>query len=220
MPSRGQFVEDRPVRLLVSLSEDVNSPYLEVKAHPFTVPNHNQGVIRLGIMPEVLHRLEQDIYKWTETHLLGENRTDFEVHMDKLLRGWSAHRRGQRPLAELRKMKCMWKVWSCKQFFVRQEPESQPIPFDMQFASIQDSLRLLAAGKISELERKVIEAIPEHIVKKEATDALITMWIVLWQMIFIYRQALRGMLEQEQTNAAPLPLASQFCQVGVHGVMR
>lgn len=131
--------------------------------------------------------------------------------MDKLLYGLVS-RQGQDPrmpktlLSNLLVMKSMWKVWHCKQFFIREDRVSQPFPLGLQCASIHDSLRLFAAQKISELERKVLADIQKYIAKKDAPGIpLTTKWLVLWQMIFIYRHSLIWMLEQQQTNAAPIP---------------
>ncbi|GAB1310502.1 hypothetical protein MFIFM68171_00712 [Madurella fahalii] len=212
LPSRGQFVENRRV-LRISLSENIGSPCLEVTVQPFALPNQrDQGVIRWGVMPDTLRSLEDEICAWIEQDILDGNKTEFEAHMDKLLHGLVAQQ-GQHPqmpktlLLNLFTMRSMWKVWNCKQFFVRQELASQPVPLDLRFASIQDSLRLFAAERISELERNVLADIQKHIAKKDSTGVpLITKWLVLWQMIFIYRHSLRWLLEQQQTNAAPMPM--------------
>jgi hypothetical protein len=112
----------------------------------------------------------------------------------------------------------MWKVWSCKQLFLRQQLGSPAYQFGLNMSSIQDSLRLQAARIISELERKVVDDIEKTFLLKNKKDAArpspemrrtveVTRWLLLWQVILIYRQSLSLVMEQQQTNAEPLPVA-------------
>ncbi|KXX80527.1 hypothetical protein MMYC01_202608 [Madurella mycetomatis] len=212
LPSRGQFSTSSRI-LFISLSENISSPCLDLTAHSFTLPNQrDRGVTGWGVMPETQCSLEGKIRTCVEGHILNDNRTDFEAHMDKLLYGL-VPRQGQGPempetlLSNLSEMKSMWKIWHCKQFFVRKDRASRPLPLDLQCTSIHDSLRLFAAQKISELERKVLADIQKYIARKDVPGIPLTIkWLVLWQMIFIYRHSLIWMLEQQQTNAAPIPM--------------
>jgi hypothetical protein len=158
----------------------------------------------------------------------AESKTGFEPEMDKLLLGFARRSRArlqqerhQIPeplLSNLLRMRCMWKIWSCKQLFFRQQPGSPAVPFDLRFASIQDSLRLLAGQAISELERRIMPQVETYLAQKETAPCEPAMrpathvmkWVLLWQLILIYRQSLNWMLEQQQTNAAPISIAGQL----------
>lgn len=224
MPCRGQFVEGRQFRLFISFSESIDSPLLEVNARPFMLPNQQgrggqEGIHRLGILPGECPS-EDTLYPWARQQIISENSIDFEAQMDKLLiefvpRVGNSH--GQHIealLLDLLKMRCMWKIWSCKQLVFWQQPGGQPIsPFDLRLSSIHDSLRLLAAQKISELERNITSNIETHLLgnKKDTARGAqpthprldITKWLLLWQIILMYRQSLGWMLQQEPNNAAP-----------------
>lgn len=200
---------------------------------PFSLPNQKphgaQGPPLFGILPDE-GPSGQDLYLWMEKQIEVEKRTDFEAEMDRLLLKF-AHRMktatlpdGQRLpipqalLSNVLKMKAMWKVWSCKQLYVRQHPGSSAVPLPMSFMSVQDSLRLHAAQMVSELERKVIDDIETSFVKKDTRRLApsmrctvdVTKWLVLWHLILIYRQSLSLVMEQQQTNAAPLPITGQL----------
>ncbi|KAL2023224.1 hypothetical protein VTK56DRAFT_3347 [Thermocarpiscus australiensis] len=235
MPSQEQFDEHHPIRIFISFSESIDSPCLDVMANPFNLPNQkDQGIPRWGIVPD-RKPSETKIYQWMERQILAENGSDFEAHMDKLLvcfvrRSESVLRsEGQQLgrtnktgqvyltlMSNLLKMRCMWKIWSCKQLFARQHPGAQRVVrLESEFASIQDSLRLFAAQALSELERRIIRDIETHVLKQDtnrvaSTTRLnidITKWLLLWQMMLIYRQSLSWTLQQEQTDAAPIPIA-------------
>jgi hypothetical protein len=228
MPGREQFAAGRHV-LHISCSDSTDSPQLTLVVGPFILPNQKEqgksSAPRFGIAPDDKPP-EEALYQWMEEQILTERRTDFEAQMDKLLVKFVRRSAttmpldGQCPqifetlLSNLLKMRCMWKVWSCKQFFVWSG--SRLFPLDLSLASVQDSLRLYAAQAISELERKIIREIELHLVKREKeanrpppemrTPCNISKWLLLWQVILIYRQSLSFVMEQQQTNAAPLPI--------------
>jgi len=221
MPSRDQFVDKPAFTLLISLSDIKDSPCLKLKARQFVLPNHRdrgtQVQPQLGIPPSELPTLDS-VYHWVKKEILQENKTGFEAEMDKFLLGLVhrprvglQHEANQVPeqlLSNLLEMRCMSKVWSSKQlFFWRSEGPASP--FDVRLASIQDSLRLLAGRRISELERNIVKDIEAYLGLKE-TSTLVMKWVLLWQMILIYRQSLNWMLEQQQTNAAPIYTAGQL----------
>jgi hypothetical protein len=196
---------------------------VKLRACPFALPNQkDQGAQhgpRWGIAPSD-GSLETTVYEWMEQQIEAETRSDFEAEMDRLLlrfvrrpsTGMCSEWLELKPLAsDLLKMRCMWKVWSCKQLFGRTTLSSRATfaPMNWRFASIQDSLRVLAAQAISEAERRILPEIQKLATKTKTDDTNVMKWLLLWQMILIYRQSLSWMLGQEQTNAAPLPLAGQ-----------
>lgn len=228
MPGRDQFAEGPPYHLLISCSDSTESPYLKLAARPFALPNQTSygAQHRWGISPD--ERLSQDeIYRWMEQHIRAETKTDFEAEMDKLLLKfvrpqsepkWDGQQLLGPLLSNILEMKCMWKLWSCKQFFIREQPDSPAFPVNLQFVSIQDSLRLFAAQAISELERKILPVIDKCCVdgKKDGKkDTPVMKWVLLWQMILIYRQSLSCVLGQQQTNAAPIPIEGQYITIHV-----
>jgi hypothetical protein len=154
-----------------------------------------------------------------EQQIIDESRRDFEAEMDRLLvRFVRQARTKMRPagqqgtlLLNLFQMRCMWKVWGCKQLFFREQPSSRGLPFDLRFEAIQDSLRRFAGQKISELERRILPEIDKYIAAKEtsrstATEIDVMKWFSSWQLMLTYRQSWSWVLEQQQTNAAPIPI--------------
>ncbi|KAL2258240.1 hypothetical protein VTK26DRAFT_8527 [Humicola hyalothermophila] len=224
-PTREQF-DVVPIPIFISLSSDIESPCLPVNVRSFMVPSpndqRNQGIPRWGIIADE-RPPESFIFQWMEQQIQFETGLDFETQMDKLLLRFvcGKYTPSEQPLATLLanilKMRCMWKVWSCKQLYHREQLGVVPgTEFDFRFASIQDSLRLYAAQAISELERKVIGDIDALILNKKDAGRVpqpkrcrldIAKWLLLWQVILIYRQSLSWMLQQQQTNhAAPIPI--------------
>jgi hypothetical protein len=162
----------------------------------------------------------------------ADTRADFEAEMDKLLlelvrrqeeallgqHAGTLHQMAQIPeglLSNLLKMRCMWKVWSCKRLFARQQPGSPAFPFDLRLASVQDFLRFSSARRISELEREVLPELDRYLSRKDKSPAAgpgvdVMRWLLSWQMILIYRQSLGWVLhQQQQTDAAPTPIAGK-----------
>jgi hypothetical protein len=163
----------------------------------------------------------------------ADTRADFEAEMDKLLlelvrrqeealpgqHAGTLQQMAQTPetlLPNLLKMRCMWKVWSCKQLFARPQPGSPAFPIDLRLASVQDFLRFTAARRISELERDVLPELEKCLSRKDKSSAAgpgvdVIKWLLSWQMILIYRQSLGWVLhQQQQTDAAPTPIAGQL----------
>ncbi|KAK4251823.1 hypothetical protein C7999DRAFT_10424 [Corynascus novoguineensis] len=182
MPTRDRFMSDEADRLFVSCSESGNGPYLELRVGRFALADKRDhgvhGVHRFGIKPDSLP-LDDAMYHWMEQHILVQNRSGFEAELDKLLLGlvsqpranmqqWP-HQLPEQLLLNLFKMRCLCKIWSSKQLFFWRA-DGQLLPPDMRFASIQDSLRLLAGRTISELERKVIEDLGKFLERKETKE--------------------------------------------------
>jgi hypothetical protein len=147
--------------------------------------------------------------------ILAESETNFEVELDKLLCKFVESPSGPRTpnhetLRNILEMRCMWKLWTSKQLFYRDELMALMAPCDDRVSSIQDSLRLQASQAISERERKVTSGIDKYMVNMDAPPphlrcaSNVTRWLLLWQMMLIYRQSLGLVMEQhQQTNATP-----------------
>lgn len=229
-PSREQPGKYHVYHLLISCSDDVNSPWLPLKARAFAPPGQGRLDIALREPPSETETWEDVICRWMEQQILAETVMDFEAEMDRLLvRFVRQARMNMRPagqqmtgglLSNLFQLRCMWKVWGCKQLFFREKPESRGLPFDLRFEAVQDSLRRFASQKISELERNILPEIDKYISGKEtsrpaATEIDIMKWFSLWQLMLTYRQSWSWVLEQQQTNAAPIPIEGQFIATSV-----
>ncbi|KAJ4297241.1 hypothetical protein N0V88_004159 [Collariella sp. IMI 366227] len=231
IPNGFQFVDNHSSPLFISFSPNINSPVLKVAACPFNLPNQRvqglqglvPGGIKLGATPS-----NGDILDWSEKQILCGENTGFEAEMDSLLskfvrRHEAAPLLVDKPheefLSKLLEMRCMWKVWSCNRLFFRKQPGSPAFEFDSRVASIQESLRAVAARRISQLEQEVLSHVETHVVKarkdekgaekRVASDPKmqctrdIVKWLSLWQIILMYRQSLRWVLEQQQQADAP-----------------
>ncbi|KAK4128703.1 hypothetical protein N657DRAFT_36428 [Parathielavia appendiculata] len=240
IPCREQFTEGRTERIFVSISEAIDSPSLEIEAALLKgqgLPGGPRWCFAPGKHPS-----EDTIYRWIREQIKADGRADFEAEMDKLLlelvrrqeegmplpsqHADSPYKATQMPeslLPNLLKMRCMFRIWSCKQLFAHQEG-SPALPFDLRLASVQDYLRYLAARRISELERNILPELEKYFSSKEksssrskqekdTTSAVrpgldVMRWFLSWQMILIYRQSLGWVLDQQQqTDAAPIPIA-------------
>ena len=211
MLRRERSEKDREGSFFISCSEDPASPFLEVKACRFTLSNQTEGpyethwgLAMSGWPPEGA------IYQWMEQQIAAETETGFEAAMDKLLlkvvrqlqAGMLAN--WQLPLlSELLMMRCMWKVWNCKQLFCRLSPESQAFLLDVRTSTIQDSLQSFAAQAISERERKILHGIQLLVVDKkdkgkETDEVIVVKWLLLWQMMLLYHQSLSWVLAPAQ----------------------
>ena len=214
MPRRERSEEDQEDTIFISCSEDSASPFLEVKACRFALSNQTEGPhesrwgLTLSGQP-----FEAAIYEWMEQQIAVETATGFEAAMDKLLlRVVRQPRIGmlanwQIPLlSELLMMRCMWKLWSCKQLFARLRPGSQAFPLDVRVSTIQDSLQSFAAQAISERERKILHGTQQLFFEKKDKDTdevTIVKWILLWQMMLLYRRSLSWTSAQAQPFSLP-----------------
>ena len=217
VPRREPSEEDQEGSLFISCSEDTASPLLEVKACRFVLSNQTEGPhetrwgFALSGRPS-----EAAIYQWMEQQIAAETATGFEAAMDRLLlrvvrqpqAGMLA--KWQVPLlSELLMMRCMWKVWNCKQLFCRPSPESQPFPLDVRTSTIQDSLQSFAAQAISERERKILQGTQQLFFEKKDKDTAevaVVKWLLLWQLMLLYRRSMGWMLAQAQ----PFSLSGSF----------
>ncbi len=206
---------DQEVILLISSSEEVYSPYLEIMTRRFTLPDHKEDStdspwgITLRHCPS-----ENAICRWMEEQIATEPATSFEAEMDRLLLSFvrqsqaGIETKWQASLSDMLRMRCMWKVWTCKQLFFRPDPKSQGTPFNARVSSIHNSLRSVAAQALSEYERKLLCGIDLFIFQKKDKDMeveTIVKWLLLWQMMLLYRQSLGGMAQEQ-----PIPLEGKW----------
>ncbi|KAL1841606.1 hypothetical protein VTJ49DRAFT_2301 [Mycothermus thermophilus] len=166
----------------------------------------SQGArLHFGIAPNCLPPPDE-IYRWMGEQVLAETNTDFEAEMDQLLIDL-VHRPRPQPqgtlLSNVLKMRCMLKLWTCKKLYV-QPFGTQDVRIPMDFKPVLESLRFAAAQVISELERQIIKELDIHRTKLKKTELLFERWVVLWQMILIYRQSLIWESERREADAAPL----------------
>ncbi|KAK3695112.1 hypothetical protein B0T22DRAFT_454394 [Podospora appendiculata] len=230
MPSRQQFDGGEHLELYISFSNSPGSPRLKINAKSFTMPNNMFQKNRYyGIEPSSGPE-DKSIYQWAEDQILFEERIDFETRMEKLLRSYvrsngleKAITSEQRCLKivqtqktlmlNLLKMRCMWKVKSCKEFFVAR-PGEKAVALPQNLTSIQDHLRLFAEQAMSTLERDVLKDIDTYLfvtdIRKEeqvlSAAVNIAMWISLWQIILLYRRSLLWALYQQGTKSAPVTI--------------
>ncbi|KAK4170271.1 hypothetical protein QBC43DRAFT_305725 [Cladorrhinum sp. PSN259] len=213
-PMREELNERISRNLLISFSKEPNSPCLRVVAAPFASQDPNTG--RYGL---VLHPApaKDELVRWVENQMLWEGSSSLEscmnqFHIHHVNSGMASQiAQGQRDLmSKVLEMKAMWKIWSCKELFVRwEEGSNQVVPLGVQFSSIQDRLRFISGKEISALEGEVLKGLDGYLKKESgrpATSLNIARWLSLMQMISIYRQSLNWMLQQEHTDTAPLAL--------------
>ncbi|KAM7209037.1 hypothetical protein V8F20_000646 [Naviculisporaceae sp. PSN 640] len=118
-------------------------------------------------------------------------------------------------LKNIMALRCMWKVWSCEKFDVRTANNS-PLPPNWDVSAIVDYIQRVAEQKLSSLEKTVLRDIDRYLSPLEIRDDRpvfksamnVATWIILWQMILIYRQSvIRTLVQQErdqkEPNAAP-----------------
>ncbi len=143
--------------------------------------------------------------------IIADESRDFETEMGKLLvhfvrsSGMSTEPAGETLhalLLKLLKMRCMWKLWSCRKMFAQTHESAPAVLFDWRHTSIQDFLRLLAAREISVLERDILSQIDNYPFK--TTEERVMKWFLLWQMLLIYFQSMDLTLGQQETNSAPI----------------
>lgn len=96
---------------------------------------------------------------------------------------------------ELLKMVCMWNVWNCRKFYVR-DVRGQPLPESTQ--PIHEYLHIYAGAEISRLEKVVLQEVDKLQggikLGERPTPLLLSayhlgVWISLWQLVVMYRQS-------------------------------
>ncbi|KAK3341564.1 hypothetical protein B0T25DRAFT_616842 [Lasiosphaeria hispida] len=215
--------------IFVFFSKAATSPYLEVKVC-FT----SNGREALGIEPGASPS-EDEILRWAKEQMEAERNPSFESSIETLLLTFVQHdglqnalslegkqidsksirfaREQQAWMKKLLDMRCMWKVWRCRQFYIRRTLASPEMHNSSpRFQAIQDHLHRRAEHAISSLEKSVLGGIDRLLVpfsiKKEhqyLQSALnISMWVSMWQLILIYRQSLSQMLIDQPRYSAPV----------------
>ncbi len=129
---------------------------------------------------------------------------------------------GQKSCMEkLVSLRCMWRVWCCKQFFFRRASDPvndafAPLPARQQ--AIQDYLHQLAGEAISVYEKAILKEVdkllnPNSLRKKEHpilySASKVSTWVTLWQLILIYRHTLGEMIYGQYMNASSVPIGGQ-----------
>ncbi|KAL2158070.1 hypothetical protein VTH06DRAFT_4880 [Thermothelomyces fergusii] len=199
----GHSQSDNTIPIHCSLSE--SRPPLLLHATWFTNETCGWFSIKHSNLPSV-----REIAGWMERHILAENSASFEACMDKLLVGFArnpqpgpqpwAQRIPEQLVLDILTMRCMSKVWNAKSLVL--QPDVGTI------SQFQDCLRRLAGQAISELERKIAKDL-WRLFNKEKEKAChptvhVVKWVLLWQMILIYRQS----LERLQADAEPFYLGA------------
>jgi hypothetical protein len=225
MPGDEQCSEDRPtLPISIFCSNDTNGPCLKLRVRPVPLSSQTH--------PGVQHSLgfafasfddpsgEEIIHPWMVQQIMTDGSQDFEPEMDKLLVHFvrasanSTEPAGQKLnalLTKLLRMRCLWKLWSCKQMFAQTHLSPRAVPFDSRHASIQDCLRFVAARAIWRLEHDILGQIENY--PSKTTNELVMKWFLLWQLFLIYRQSLDLTLGQEATNSALISYPGQLIVV-------
>ncbi|KAK0731622.1 hypothetical protein B0H67DRAFT_639991 [Lasiosphaeris hirsuta] len=225
---RDQFTGEHG-SIFVFLSEVAIGPPLELKVCRFTSGGHEAW----GIEPEASPS-EDDILLWAKSQMGAERNESFESCIENLLLAFVQNDGLQKALnLEARKpddasakfakdqqtwmkklldMRSMWKVWRCKQFYIRVASHGMVATSSPVLQPIQDHLRRRAEHAISSLEKSVLEGIDrflapfgikgEHRYLQSALN--ISIWVSMWQLILIYRQSLSQMLIDQPGYPAPV----------------
>jgi len=177
--------------------------------------------------------LERDMFQWAMEQIESDLDSSFEPSLDRFLVSLVQNRGidrasngnvrssfvdGQKECVQrLLKMKSMWRIWSSKELYFRQH-RTHPGSMMSTCASlqpVQDFLRNLAGGAVSEAEKAVLNEVdklmtPISIKRKDqrvlwsALNAVA--WTSLWQLMLIYRSTLR-MFHEEQIGRSPTNMA-------------
>ncbi|KAK3329044.1 hypothetical protein B0H66DRAFT_11384 [Apodospora peruviana] len=211
--------------LLVRFEDTPNGPFLKVATNSFTRPDReSNGSSLYDIIPNEGPAFDDDICNWAKNQILFENKQDFESCHEKLLQSYvetnglqKAPRDTQTKLLEkVLRMRCMWKVWSCERFVIRTADDS-PLPGSWDVSVVQDYLHRVAEQALSIVEKNILADLDKYLSPISPGDTkanismYIAMWMILWQMILLYRQSLERTLRhqelrQQQPNAAPFVL--------------
>ncbi|KAK4202239.1 hypothetical protein QBC40DRAFT_276804 [Triangularia verruculosa] len=224
-PRRETLDESSSFTFLISFSDKPSSRYLPLKLAPLIRPD--QGTLRFGIS-STQPLYEKALLEWAKDDMQAESKhDDFEsllnifhiCHvsrkgLEKAIERGNAGKsikvvdKQKELLSDLLDFKLMWKIWSSKDLFGRQQEAGAGRPLGLQFSSVQNWIRCTAAKAISRLEKKILDAFDEFL-KKDAAGLTaatrpileVSRWLSLWQMILIYRQSLRSL--QEHNEAEP-----------------
>lgn len=126
-------------------------------------------------------------------------------------------------LKNILSMRCMWKVWSCDKFEITLAENGSPLPRGCDVSAIQDHLHSAAEQALSSLEKTILRDMDRYLSPsdiKEDRPVLrsamnVALWVILWQMILLYRQSVirtlvQQALDQKEANAAPFVPGSEL----------
>lgn len=144
-------------------------------------------------------------------------------------RPWKVIKTQQDLLKNIQSMRCMWKVWSCERFDIR-TTDNSPLPPNWDVSAIEGHIQRVAEQALSSLEKTILRDMDRYLspsdiredrpVLKSAMN--VASWIILWQMILLYRQSvIRTLVQQErdqkEADAAPFVLGSELQYSPNHG---
>lgn len=202
------------------------------------VPDEGPGVDHIGtwVKAQITSEEKNDFESWLEKlHLrfVQSNCLDSAVKSDERtarMEGkptlskepWKVKDMQKELLKNILSMRCMWKVWSCERFDVR-AANGSPLPSDWDISAIGDHIQRVAEQQLSSLEKKILRDMDRYLspleiredrpVLKSAMN--VASWIILWQMVLLYRQSVIRTLDQQEryqkeVNAAPFVLGSEY----------
>ncbi|KAK4454657.1 hypothetical protein QBC34DRAFT_138490 [Podospora aff. communis PSN243] len=181
-PAAGSFT------VSVSFSENPHSPQLHLQA---TRCQRGGLVIRPGI--EKPHH--DAIAQWARRQLESNASQNFDSliqqllialdHTNSLVFGSFSVMYQEHWLNKLLRMRCMWNVWSCKKFYVR---DSRGQLLADSTLAVHDYLNGYAGGTISQLEKDVLREL-DRLQKVTKGYNHTDVWVALWQLLLMYRQS-------------------------------
>jgi hypothetical protein len=197
-------------------------PCLEVIIEQFFLQDPSGAAqISYGIPPHEGPK-EAELDLWIEDQIRFEDRSDFEGLVENLLRVYVtgndtvlsrltsdvngvkerlAVNAAAALLQDVKGMTLAWRVWSSSRLFVRRTSDSlQAFAIGDRIAAIGDRLRFMAAKRLAELERRVLESLDQYLtaegnVKQTAHPNLwsglnVAVWVALMQLMLLYRKSL------------------------------
>lgn len=128
-------------------------------------------------------------------------------------------------LKNILSMRCMWKVWRCDTFEITRSIDGTsefPLPKEWDVSAIRDHLHSAAEQALSSLEKTILRDMDRYLSPIDIKDDRpvlrsamnVASWVVLWEMILLYREAVVVTLVQQEmdqrgVDAAPFVLGSE-----------
>ncbi|KAM7222147.1 hypothetical protein V8F06_002419 [Rhypophila decipiens] len=232
-PRRDDFIKSERTRLHVRFPfQGRSSRGLEITATPFRDVKGSRNRPLYGIVPDEGPGVDQ-IIAWVKAQIASNDKQDFESYLEKLHISLTARMAGKPTLSaqprgvvktqqdllkNILSMRCMWKVWSCEKFDVR-TPSGDAVHSNWDTSAIEDHLQRVAEQALSSLEKTILRDMDRYLSPSDIRDDRpvlksamnVAAWIILWQMILLYRKSvIRTLVQQErdqkEVNAAPFVL--------------
>ncbi|KAM7207072.1 hypothetical protein V8F33_000171 [Rhypophila sp. PSN 637] len=222
-PRRDDFITSERTKLHIRFPfEGRSSRGLEITATPFRDAKGSSNRPLYGIIPDEGPGVDQ-IITWVKAQIASNDKHEFESYLEKLHLSFAQNncldsalvKTQQDLLKNILSMRCMWKVWSCEKFDVR-TPSGDPVHSNWDTSAIEDHLQRVAEQALSSLEKTILRDMDRYLSPSEIRDDRpvlksamnIAAWIILWQMILLYRKSvIRTLVQQErdqkEVNAAP-----------------